>query len=208
MTCNTDCEHPEYEVAAFVMNRLLGFNNMPITVGRQISWFDDVFPVASKRFGKEMTIKNGTDVCFKWRCPSTEVFREFCFHKGIIFGSATIWLNKAVHIVYPYGQEREKYEYHDFHLYAKAKEFYRLPIGVDRFCQEFRTRPPYNDDRMFYHVIDMAAIDYLLNNVDQRHTYIIGDDGLTITNVMIDFGQSFCLRSMILLGAPIYQCCR
>ncbi|KAK3605500.1 hypothetical protein CHS0354_004051 [Potamilus streckersoni] len=139
MTCNTDCEHPEYEVAAFVMNRLLGFNNMPITVGRQISWFDDVFPVASKRFGKEMTIKNGTDVCFKWRCPSTEVFREFCFHKGIIFGSATIWLNKAVHIVYPYGQEREKYEYHDFHLYAKAKEF--------------------------------------------------------------------CLRSMILLGAPIYQCC-
>ncbi|KAK3595919.1 hypothetical protein CHS0354_032426 [Potamilus streckersoni] len=203
--CNTGCEHPEYEVTAFVINRLLGFNNMPITTGRQISWFEEIYPVATQDIKSRMKVKNNTDVCFHWKCPYVEGISEFCFRRGIIQGSATVWLNKTVNIFYAYNST--DYQYHDFHYYSRRAIFMQYLQGDNRYCSVFRSIPPYTEDRMFYHVIDMAVIDYMLNNVDQRHTYIIGDDGKTIVNIMIDFGQSLCPTPNTVLGAPIYQCC-
>ncbi|KAK3595920.1 hypothetical protein CHS0354_032427 [Potamilus streckersoni] len=203
--CNVGCEHPEYEITAFAINRLLGFNNMPITTGRQISWFEEIFSIASKEIKDVMKIINTTDVCFKLRCPTTVRIREFCFSRGMIKGSAMVWLNRTIRIMYP---KKTNFQYHDFHIYSRLRNKFKNSLqGQDGFCSLFRSIPPYSEDRMFYHIIDMAVIDYILNNIDQRHTYIIGDDGKTIVNIMIDFGQSFCPYPLLLLGAPIYQCC-
>ena len=55
-----DCEHPEYEIAAFTINRLLGLRNMPFTTGRVISWWGEIVPVATS--GSAVCYTSQTDV--------------------------------------------------------------------------------------------------------------------------------------------------
>ncbi|KAK3595921.1 hypothetical protein CHS0354_032428 [Potamilus streckersoni] len=204
--CDSDCEHPEYEIAAFTMNRLLGFNNMPIAVGRKLSWYRDIAPVASNTLLESVNQTSAGDLCFYWQCPKLENMSYFCFNKGVVYGSAQYWVNRGIETFY----NKNRWPYHDFHFFSDTKEFFHYLQGDDRYCKKFRSEPPYTEDRWFLHIIDMAVLDYLTNNLDQRHTYLVDNSSQPFANVMIDFGQAFCraFSGAQLLAAPIYQCCQ
>ncbi|KAK3575705.1 hypothetical protein CHS0354_006573 [Potamilus streckersoni] len=203
--CNVGCEHPEYEVAAFTVNRLLDLNNMPLTTGRKVIWSIDIAPVASQDLLDSVNITEDGDVCFEWTCLHKTFSTRFCFDNGEILGSLVYWLERPVKT---FKSKHHNSYYHDYHPYSPNKIFRSKLPGDQSFCKEFRDKPPYTDDKWFLHVIDMAVVDYFMNNFDQKHTYIAGDDGQPYANIMLDFGHSFCQAKDILLGAAVYQCCK
>ncbi|KAK3580856.1 hypothetical protein CHS0354_032916 [Potamilus streckersoni] len=45
--CVSGCEHPQYEITGFTLNRLFKLKNMPYVTGRRLSWANEIEPVAT-----------------------------------------------------------------------------------------------------------------------------------------------------------------
>ncbi|KAL3872517.1 hypothetical protein ACJMK2_035741 [Sinanodonta woodiana] len=206
VNCVSGCEHPEYEIAGFALNRLFGLRNMPYTTGRRVSWDQEIAPVATEVLKKSVTVREDGDICIVWTCY-LEYESRYCFEKGIIYGALVYWIGNKTVVQRVADKASWHHEYHamgDF-----LANFSSILPGNRTYCDQFRKREPYSDMVSFGYILDMAAIDFLMLNYDGgKHTYIANRNDTIRLNILIDYGLSFCDRNDPILLAPIYQCCR
>ncbi|KAL3847456.1 hypothetical protein ACJMK2_018362 [Sinanodonta woodiana] len=185
---------------------LFELGNMPYVTGRRISWDQEITSVATEGLRKSVRIQEGGDVCITWRCYSKRI-SAYCFEKGIIYGAVIYWI--GIGTVTQRGNDKGIF-HHDFHAMGSHLEnFSPILPGNRTYCDEFREKEPYKSDTFsFGHILDMAAIDFLLMNYDGgKFTYIANTDQTVYLNILSDYGLSFCNREDPILLAPIYQCC-
>ncbi|KAK3580852.1 hypothetical protein CHS0354_032912 [Potamilus streckersoni] len=204
--CVSGCEHPQYEITGFTLNRLFKLKNMPYATGRRLSWANEIEPVATDALLNATIVLEDGDVCVKWACYQMRP-KTYCFKKGVIEGAIIYWLDNRL--------VRERYQskgtaHHEFHVRGRRlDEFQTLMPGEKDFCQEFRQIRTYRKDNTFGHVLDMAVVDYIMLNYDTKHTYIANNCSKAAINlnIIVDYGLSFCPVDDVILLAPIYQCC-
>ncbi|KAL3847454.1 hypothetical protein ACJMK2_018360 [Sinanodonta woodiana] len=210
--CVSGCEHPEYEVAGFALNRILQLGNMPYTTGRLVSWNKEITSVATESLNRSVTVQEGGDVCITWNCYLKRKSR-YCFENGVIHGSVVYWISHGTVV------QRVTVKgtwHHEFHFLGGFQDtqviaFKFAPIlpGNRSFCDRVREMEPYKSHLFsFGYILDMAVIDFLMLNYDGgKHTYISIKNKRIYLDILIDYGLSFCDKEDPVLLAPIYQCC-
>ncbi|KAG8555454.1 hypothetical protein GDO81_017705 [Engystomops pustulosus] len=79
------------EVAAFHLDRILGFRRAPLVVGRYVNLITEIKPVATEQLLSTF-LKQGNNTCFYGKCYYCRETEPACADREVMEGSVTLWL--------------------------------------------------------------------------------------------------------------------
>lgn len=187
------------EIAAFHLNRILGFNSAPVVVGRKVDMESDLRPVAHKSVLDTYYYQGGNS-CFYGKChyckgPETGV----CASRTTLEGSVSLWFPES----YTLGKVV-------LHPWRRTYRTNRPAIWETdpNYCEKVRSTRPYELAHRLLDLIDVAIFDFIDSNAD-RHRYETFEYSKNSIVIALDNGKSFgnpySDEESIL--APLYQCC-
>ncbi|CAN0223295.1 glycosaminoglycan xylosylkinase [Numenius arquata] len=186
------------EVAAFHLDRILGFRRAPLVVGRFVNLRTEIKPVATEQLlGTFMTVGNNT--CFYGKCYYCRETEPACADGDIMEGSVTLWLPD----VWPLQKHR-----HPWGRTYREGKLARWEYD-ESYCDAVKKTSPYDSGPRLLDIIDTAIFDYLIGNADRHHYESFQDDEGASMLILLDNAKSFgnpALDERSIL-APLYQCC-
>lgn len=186
------------EIAAFHLNRILGFNRTPLTVGRKINLLSEIRPVASSALLKTF-IKQENNSCFYGHCYYCKPSDPACGDGDIIEGAVILWL-----------PERFTLKKHRHPWQRTYRDNISARWEIDHgYCERVRSNPLYETGPRLLDLIDAAIFDYLIGNADRHHYEVFADISDSMV-LLLDNGKSFGnpYWDELTILAPLYQCCR
>lgn len=188
------------EIAAFHLDRILGFYRAPPVVGRKINLEEEVEPIGEKRL-MDTFFKEGGNTCFYGVCHYCKKAEAACANGTIMEGSVTLWL--------PPGWHLRNWRHPWQRTYREDK---RATWEIDNnYCKTKVTKtPPYDSGPRLLDIMDTAMFDFLIGNADRHHYETVKDEGDKGMLLHLDNAKSFGNphHDEISILAPIYQCCR
>ncbi|XP_064643874.1 glycosaminoglycan xylosylkinase-like [Lineus longissimus] len=185
------------EIAAFHLNRILGFNRAPLVVGRRINLREEVMPIAEEKL-LQTFFKKDNNTCFFGKCYYCKGPEDgVCADGSVLEGTMVLWL-----------PSEWKLKNHPHPWRRTYKEGKHAKWETDNsFCQLVKKSPPYNTGPQLLDLLDGAAFDYLIGNADRHHyeTFTQTDSMVLLLDSAKSFGNPFHDELSIL--APLYQCC-
>lgn len=188
------------EIAAFHLDRILGFYRAPPVVGRKINLEDEIEPIGHKRLMDTFFKKDG-NTCFYGQCYFCKKENAACANGTMMEGSVTLWL--------PEGWTLGKWAHPWIRTYRDTRK--ALWETDDNFCKsKVLNRSPYDFGPRLLDLLDTALFDFLIGNADRHHYETLKDEGDTGMPLHLDNAKSFGnpFRDEMSILAPIYQCCR
>ncbi|XP_017671203.1 PREDICTED: glycosaminoglycan xylosylkinase isoform X2 [Lepidothrix coronata] len=186
------------EVAAFHLDRILGFRRAPLVVGRFVNLRTEIKPVATEQLlGTFLTVGNNT--CFYGKCYYCRETEPACADGDIMEGSVTLWLPD----VWPLQKHR-----HPWGRTYREGKLARWEYD-ESYCDAVKKTSPYDSGPRLLDIIDTAIFDYLIGNADRHHYESFQDDEGASMLILLDNAKSFgnpALDERSIL-APLYQCC-
>ncbi|CDQ76397.1 unnamed protein product [Oncorhynchus mykiss] len=186
------------EVAAFHLDRILGFRRAPLVVGRFVNLRTEIKPVATDQLLSTFLMQ-GNNSCFYGKCYYCRESEPACAEGDMMEGSVTLWLPD----VWPLQKHR-----HPWGRTYREGKLARWEYD-ESYCDAVKKMPPYDAGPRLLDVIDTAIFDYLIGNADRHHYESFQDDGGASMLILLDNAKSFgnaALDERSIL-APIYQCC-
>ncbi|XP_033643337.1 glycosaminoglycan xylosylkinase-like [Asterias rubens] len=188
------------EIAAFHLDRVLGFHRAPIVVGRRVNLRTEIKPVASQSLLQTFSTQD-KQTCFYGKCYYCKPSDPACSDEdGMMEGSLTMWL--------PRHKKLKKWR----HLWARTyRENKKAKWELDtNYCQEILQTYPIEEHRQVVDMFDTAAFDYLIGNADRHQYETFEEDGDQGMLLLMDSAKSFGNphhdeRSVL---APLEQCCK
>ena len=187
------------EIAAFHLDRILGFYRAPIVTGRIINLkteANSIQPALKKTF-----FKKGNNTCFYGVCYYCKISEAACADGDMMEGSVTIWL--------PAGWDLKNWR-HPWQRMYRANKKARWEVDQNYCINAVMRLPPYNRGPRLMSIIDTAIFDYFIGNADRHHyeTFVKGGDDAMVLH--LDNGKSFGNPDWdeFSILAPLYQCCR
>lgn len=186
------------EVAAFHLDRILGFRRAPLVVGRFVNLQTEIKPVATDSLLSTF-LKVGNNTCFYGKCYYCRETEPACANLDVMEGTVTLWLPD----VWPLQNHR-----HPWGRTYREGKLARWEYD-DSYCEAVKKTSPYDSGPRLLDVIDTAVFDYLIGNADRHHYESFQDDEGTSMLILLDNAKSFGNptvdeRSIL---APLYQCC-
>lgn len=198
----TDFERHTAEIAAFHLDRLLGFRRaMPVT-GRTLNVTTEIYQIADGELLKTFFVSPAGNLCFHGKCSYyCDTAHAVCGSPDTLEGSFAAFLpDKSF-------ASRKAWRHPWRRSYHKRKKA-QWEHDSD-YCTLVREIPPYDEGRRLLDLMDMAVFDFLTGNMDRHHyeTFkIFGNDTFTLhLDHGRGFGKPFHDETSIL--APILQCC-
>ncbi|CAG0888861.1 unnamed protein product, partial [Cyprideis torosa] len=205
-----DFERHNAEVAAFYLDRILGFRRVPPTTGRKFNVTSEIYELAPLPLLKTFFMSPAENLCFHGTCDYyCDTAHAFCGHPDIIEGSVAVLLpsEKIAH-----RQTMENPWRRSYSCNSKAKW-----ETDDSYCDKVRKKPEYNASRLLNDVMDMTILDFLIGNEDRHHYEVFdmfettdGDYPKSVCPVHLDQGRAFGrphIDNMIIL-TPLIHCCQ
>ncbi|XP_071052238.1 extracellular serine/threonine protein CG31145 [Onthophagus taurus] len=198
----TDYERHNAEIAAFHLDRLLGFRRaMPVT-GRLLNMTTELYQKADGELLKTFFVSPSDNLCFHGKCTYyCDTSHAICGNPDSLEGSFATFLppkEMAVRKVWRHPWRRS------YHKRRKAQW-----ETESNYCSLVREIPPYDKGRRLYDLMDMSVFDFLIGNMDRHHyeTFrIFGNDTFPLhLDHGRGFGKPFFDELSIL--APVLQCC-
>lgn len=199
-----DPERHTAEIAAFHLDRILGFRRVAPCVGRKVDLLNE-FLLKSQDDGLLDTLEwRGDDICFVGDCPAV-----FCNKDRIICAeNGTLEISVCQKLRWKNGRS-------PFHEEANPWDHYVVHNGLNwrkkNVCIDILKMPKISHGRFFLDVMEMTMFDYLIRNYDRHHYSLMRAINYTLSFVvLVDNGKGFgnpfeddrkCM-------AAIYQCCR
>ncbi|MBN3285517.1 XYLK xylosylkinase, partial [Polyodon spathula] len=186
------------EVAAFHLDRILGFHRAPLVVGRFMNLRTEIKPVATDQLVSTFLMQ-GNNTCFYGKCYYCRESEPACAEGEVMEGSVTLWLPD----VWPLQKHR-----HPWGRTYREGKLARWEYD-ESYCDAVKKTAPYDSGPRLLDVIDTAIFDYLIGNADRHHYESFQDDGGASMLILLDNAKSFGNptqdeRSIL---APVYQCC-
>ncbi|XP_016060521.1 PREDICTED: glycosaminoglycan xylosylkinase isoform X1 [Miniopterus natalensis] len=208
------------EVAAFHLDRILGFRRAPLVVGRFVNLRTEIKPVATEQLlSTFLTVGNNT--CFYGKCYYCRETEPACADGDTMEGSVTLWLPD----VWPLQKHR-----HPWGRTYREGKLARWEYD-ESYCDAVKKTSPYDSGPRLLDIIDTAVFDYLIGNADRHHYESFQDDEGASMLILLDnakrpalcfglpdpsaittnfqekrsFGNPSLDERSIL--APLYQCC-
>lgn len=186
------------EVAAFHLDRILGFRRAPLVVGRYVNLRTEIKPVATEQLlSTFLTVGNNT--CFYGKCYYCRETEPACADGDMMEGSITLWLPD----VWPLQKHR-----HPWGRTYREGKLARWEYD-ESYCDAVKKTSPYDSGPRLLDIIDTAVFDYLIGNADRHHYESFQDDEGASMLILLDNAKSFgnpALDERSIL-APVYQCC-
>ncbi|TRZ01662.1 hypothetical protein DNTS_006147 [Danionella cerebrum] len=186
------------EIAAFHLDRILGFRRAPLVVGRFMNLKTEIKPVATDQLLSTFLV-HANNTCFYGKCYYCRETEPACADGDVMEGSVTLWLPD----VWPLQKHR-----HPWGRTYREGKLARWEYD-ESYCEAVKKMPPYDAGPRLLDVIDTAIFDYLIGNADRHHYESFQDDGGASMLILLDNAKSFgnpALDERSIL-APLYQCC-
>ena len=198
-----DFERHNSEIAAFHLDRLLGFRRSPPVLGRILNMTSEIYSLADDELLKTFFISPANNLCFHGKCGYyCDTAHAICGHPDTLEGSFAAFLPSKT--IAPRKIWRHPYR-RSYHKRRKA-----IWETDATYCDNVVKRsPPYNEGRRLLDLMDMAILDFLIGNMDRHHyeTFkIFGNDTFPLH---LDHGRGFGLprHDELSILEPIKQCC-
>ncbi|XP_060849857.1 extracellular serine/threonine protein CG31145 isoform X2 [Rhopalosiphum padi] len=199
----TDYERHNAEIAAFHLDRILGFRRaMPVS-GRLVNITSELMAqVTASDLLKTFFVSPDKNVCFHGQCSYyCDTSHAICGNPDMLEGSFAAYLPSQEVL------ERKTWRHpwrRSYHKRRKAK------WETDpNYCELVRNVPAYNSGRRMLDIMDLSVFDFLMGNMDRHHyeTFtLFGNDSFPIH---LDHGRAFgkAFHDEMSILAPIIQCC-
>ncbi|CAO1431301.1 unnamed protein product [Diamesa tonsa] len=198
----TDFERHNAEIAAFHLDRLLGFRRaMPVT-GRLLNITSEIYQIADDDLLKTFFISPSNNVCFHGKCS------YYCDTSHAICGSPDTIEGSFAAFLPTYELSQRKVWRHPWRRSYHKRRKAQWETDAD-YCTMVRDIAPYDQGRRLLDLMDMSVFDFLTGNMDRHHyeTFkIFGNDTFPIH---LDHGRGFGkpFHDEISILAPVLQCC-
>ncbi|XP_043078214.1 extracellular serine/threonine protein kinase FAM20C [Puntigrus tetrazona] len=200
----SDFERHNAEIAAFHLDRILGFRRVPPVVGRLINVIKEIKDITTdhKLVTTFFTSPVG-NACFYGQCSyycSTE--HAICGRPLKVEGSMAAMLPD------PSLAPRRSWRSPWRRSYSRSK---LAQWETDsNYCDSIKKTPPYDRGTRLVDLIDMSILDFLMSNMDRHHYETFEKFGNDTFLVHLDNGRAFGRHSKDepSILAPLVQCCR
>ncbi|CAG7728587.1 unnamed protein product [Allacma fusca] len=180
----SDFERHNAEIAAFHVDRVLGFRRAPPVVGRLLNISSEIYPLAEGYLLHTFFISPAGNICFHGKCS------YYCDTSHAICGNPDILEVSLAALLPPQEAAPRKSWLHpwrrSYHKRHKAK------WEIDEaYCDTVRSEPPYDRGRRLLDLIDMSILDFLIGNMDRHHYETFKMFGNYSFLVHLDHGRAF-----------------
>merc|ERR1712223_1876034 len=198
----TDFERHNAEIAAFHLDRLLGFRRAVPVSGRRINITTDIYELAESDLLKTFFISPAGNLCFHGKCSYyCDTSHAICGHPDNLEASLAAFLPSKS--IAPRKTWRHPWR-RSYHKRCKANW-----ESDDDYCEFVKEVIPYNKGRRLLDIMDMAVLDFLMGNMDRHHYETLKTFGNYTYPLHLDHGRGFGKPATdeLTILAPIYQCC-
>ncbi|XP_055938171.1 extracellular serine/threonine protein CG31145-like [Argiope bruennichi] len=195
----TDFERHNSEIAAFHLDRILGFRRCPPVTGRKMNLKMDLYDNAEKELKKTFFISPADNICFHGNC------KQYCDTGHAICGQPAIMEVSLAALLL---LERKKWKNPWRRSYSKRNPMAEWETN-NLYCQVVRQQALYNNSKRLADLMDIFILDFLIGNMD-RHTYEtftqFGNDSFILH---LDQGRGFgrANHDELSILTPLKQCC-
>ncbi|XP_024127602.1 extracellular serine/threonine protein kinase FAM20C [Oryzias melastigma] len=200
----SDFERHNAEIAAFHLDRVLGFNRIPPVVGRLINVTSEVRELTTdRRLAKTFFTSPAGNVCFYGQCE------YYCSTENPVCGRPhALEVSMATMLPDLSLAPRRSWRSPWRRSYSRTKlaQWETNPA----YCDKVKETPPYNHGSRLVDLIDMTVLDYLMSNMDRHHYETFESFGNQTFLLHLDNGRAFGRHSQDepSILAPLKQCCR
>ncbi|KAK3509964.1 hypothetical protein QTP70_023800 [Hemibagrus guttatus] len=200
----SDFERHNAEIAAFHLDRILGFRRMPPVVGRLIDVIKEVKDITTDhKLARTFFNSPVGNSCFYGQCSyycSTE--HAVCGRPRALEGSLAAMLPDLS--IAPRRSWRNPWR----RSYSRSK--LTLWEKTPTYCDAVKKTPPYDRGTRLVDLIDMTILDFLQSNMDRHHYETFEMFGNNTFLLHLDNGRAFGRHSKDepSILTPLVQCCR
>ncbi|XP_012255104.3 extracellular serine/threonine protein CG31145 [Athalia rosae] len=198
----TDFERHTAEIAAFHLDRLLGFRRAMPVVGRVLNVTTEIYEVTDGELLKTFFVSPVGNLCFHGRCS------YYCDTAHAVCGSPDSLEGSLAAFLPPNDIGTRKVWRHPWRRSYHKRRKAQWEQDSD-YCSMVREIPPYDEGRRLLDLVDMCIFDFMTGNMDRHHyeTFkVFGNDTFTLhLDHGRGFGKPFHDETSIL--APLLQCC-
>jgi len=198
----TDYERHNAEIAAFHLDRLLGFRRAPPVIGRLVNMTTELYPLATGNLLKTFFISPAQNLCFHGKCSYyCDTGHAICGNPDQLEASLAAFLPDKSLVPRKVWRHPWRRSYHK-RKKAQWEE-------DDNYCEVVRLTGPYNEGRRLPDLMDLAVFDFLTGNMDRHHYETFSLFGNETFPIHLDQGRAFgkTQHDEMSILAPLYQCC-
>ncbi|KAM9494649.1 extracellular serine/threonine protein kinase FAM20C [Clarias gariepinus] len=200
----SDFERHNAEIAAFHLDRILGFRRVPPVVGRLVNVIKEIKDITTDhRLARTFFDSPVGNTCFYGQCSyycSTE--HAVCGRPRALEGSLAAMLPDLS--LAPRRTWRNPWR----RSYSRSK--LALWEQTPSYCDAVKKTPPYDRGTRLLDLIDMTILDFLQSNMDRHHYETFEIFGNNTFLLHLDNGRAFGRHSKDepSILTPLVQCCR
>ncbi|KAK5641275.1 hypothetical protein RI129_009822 [Pyrocoelia pectoralis] len=198
----TDFERHNAEIAAFHLDRLLGFRRaMPVT-GRRLNMTTELYQKAEGELLKTFFVSPSDNLCFHGKCTYyCDTSHAICGNPDMLEGSFAAFLPSKDFAPRKVWRHPWRRSYH-----KRRKAQWETEAN---YCSVVREIPPYDQGRRLYDLMDMSVFDFLTGNMDRHHYETFKLFGNDTFPLHLDHGRGFGkpFHDELSILAPVLQCC-
>uniref|UniRef100_A0AAY4A9I8 FAM20 C-terminal domain-containing protein n=2 Tax=Denticeps clupeoides TaxID=299321 RepID=A0AAY4A9I8_9TELE len=200
----SDFERHNAEIAAYHLDRILGFRRIPPVVGRLIDMVKEIKDITTDRkLARTFFTSPVGNTCFYGQCSyycSTE--HAVCGRPHVLEASLAVMLPDLS--LAPRRSWRSPWR----RSYSRSK--LAQWENNAKYCESVKKSPPYSQGTRLVDLIDMAILDFLMSNMDRHHYETFEKFGNNTFLLHLDNGRAFGRHSKDepSILAPLVQCCR
>uniref|UniRef100_A0A3Q3ADR3 Family with sequence similarity 20 member C, like n=1 Tax=Kryptolebias marmoratus TaxID=37003 RepID=A0A3Q3ADR3_KRYMA len=200
----SDYERHNAEIAAFHLDRILGYRRIPPVAGRLVDVVKEIKDVTTDRkLAKTFFNSPVGNVCFYGQCS------YYCSTEHAICGQPRD-LEASLAVMLPDLSlaTRRTWRSPWRRSYSRSK---RAKWETDpNYCTTVKKTPPYDKGTRLVDFMDMVILDFLMSNMDRHHYETFEKFGNNTFLLHLDNGRAFGRHSKDepSILAPLEQCCR
>lgn len=199
-----DFERHNSEIAAFHLDRVLGFNRVPPIVGRLVNITTEIKEKTREhKLSRTFFTSPAGNVCFYGECD------YYCSAEHPLCGQPHM-LEVSLAIMLPDSKLAPRQSWRS----PWKRSYSRTKLAVwqknPAFCDKVKKIPPYNVGTRLVDFMDMVILDFLMGNMDRHHYETFKKFGNHTFLLHLDNGRGFGRHSQDepSILAPLKQCCR
>ncbi|XP_037964700.2 extracellular serine/threonine protein CG31145 isoform X3 [Plutella xylostella] len=198
----SDYERHNAEIAAFHLDRILGFRRAMPVVGRVLNMTTEIYDVTEGDILKTFFVSPANNFCFHGKCSYyCDTGHAICGHPDTLEGSFAAFLP-------PDEIAKRKVWRHPWRRSYHKRRKAQWELESD-YCDTIRQTPPYDSGRRLLDLVDMAIFDFLTGNMDRHHYETFRMFGNETFTLHLDQGRAFgkAFHDELSILAPLLQCC-
>ena len=200
----SDYERHHAEIAAFHLDRVMGFYRVPPTAGRLVNLSSEIKHLAERKLRKSFFYSPVDNLCFYSDCS------YYCDTNHAICGNPDM-KEGSIQAIFPNEKIAERITWKNpwRRSYSK-REKAAWEVNNDHCELNVKDKPPFNKYRRLLELIDMHIFDFLGGNMDRHHYETFRVFGNNTFYLHYDNGRAFGKTKYdeMSILAPLYQCCQ